>query len=487
MYVFTEWADAFDRTRRENHEFLDQSWDETSRDWADYIAKHGDDPAYMTALHNMMFVGKYFAIIEGFVANDGAGTVAAGFVDFLRIGDGVKKGGWGYAQDALRLLMVLGPIFKLAGIARIGIVRVFQMVDPGGEACAIITARAALMLSGIRHFISLSRVFEAAGTDIPQLKETGGITLQALKQLLADLGASVSSTKATGSTVEEALINAVADNPRTTVVFGVKWEVWVEELDKVTKQMKTVLKPVGHAMIAFRNAATGALRIFDRSAMTAYDSLAALEKAGYTGISQAALVENGTVLVVDNSTVVNLLEDGTAWAQPISAIAATAEAIEAAFPRLDMDTGVRHTSASWILNALALEVRSVPFRVSSHSEVHVPLRATTSKASLVTQKAHFHRDLYSDGAKLGWTDVSVDYQKYTVQPGDTLASIAKVAYGDARLWKWIARTNGIAEKDANTIQPGWVLRVLPLDIEQRLMAPVPEGFTAGPWLPQDDP
>ena len=100
------------------------------------------------------------------MANDVGGTVAAGFLDFLRIGDGVKAGGWGYAQDALRLLMLVGPALKFAGVARIGIVRLFQ-VDPGGDICAVITARAALMMTGVRHFISLGKVLKPWGLTSP--------------------------------------------------------------------------------------------------------------------------------------------------------------------------------------------------------------------------------------------------------------------------------------------------------------------------------
>lgn len=96
--------------------------------------------------------------------------MASGFLDFLRIGDGVKKGGWGYAQDALRLLMVSGPALKYAGLARIGILRLFE-VDPGGNACAVITARAALIMTRVRHFISLGRVAEAVGLYIASAEQ----------------------------------------------------------------------------------------------------------------------------------------------------------------------------------------------------------------------------------------------------------------------------------------------------------------------------
>jgi LysM repeat protein len=477
MYVFTEIADDFDRTRIENHKFLDQTWNEVTRDWDDYIAKHGADPAYMNALHNVMVVGEYAGLAALGVANDVGGTVASGFLDFLRIGDGVRAGGWGYAQDALRLLMVTGPTLKLAGVARVGLVRVFQ-VDPGGGICALITARAALMMTGVRHFISLGKVLEAVGIDVSMVEEFKGLAPSQLKALLTGFGATVRSVRATGATVEEALVNALADNPRTVATFGVRWQIPV--FDAAGQLAK--VEEVGHRMLAMRDATTGALKIFDRSAMTAYDSLAALERAGYPGISQAALVGDDAVILVENSTIVNMLEDGTAWAMPISGVAATVEAVEAAFPVVDR-TGVAYTDSSWIPSALAMEVRSIPFRVEPRSTVHVPLRAVASKNALVPQKIYFHRDLFSDGAKMGWTDISVDSQTYTVQSGDTLSSIAKLAYGDARLWKWIAANNGIAQSDAKTIQSGQVLRILPLDIAERLRAPAPDSLSAGPWLP----
>jgi hypothetical protein len=43
--------------------------------------------------------------------------VGAGTVDVLRLGRGVAKGGWrGYGQDALRLLVLLGPLGKAGGM-----------------------------------------------------------------------------------------------------------------------------------------------------------------------------------------------------------------------------------------------------------------------------------------------------------------------------------------------------------------------------------
>ncbi|MEQ1764489.1 MAG: hypothetical protein ABL984_15270, partial [Pyrinomonadaceae bacterium] len=40
----------------------------------------------------------------------------AGFVDVLRLGQGAAEGGWGFGKDALRLLTVLGPLGRAAGM-----------------------------------------------------------------------------------------------------------------------------------------------------------------------------------------------------------------------------------------------------------------------------------------------------------------------------------------------------------------------------------
>jgi hypothetical protein len=89
------------------------------------------------------------------------GAIVRGFVDVLRLGEGVKQGGWGYGHDALRLTAVAGPLAKL-GIRALGTIarplaREAALVDdvqgvlgdPGSGRCAwIASTRALRMLQG---------------------------------------------------------------------------------------------------------------------------------------------------------------------------------------------------------------------------------------------------------------------------------------------------------------------------------------------------
>ncbi len=72
------------------------------------------------------------------------------------------------------------------------------------------------------------------------------------------------------------------------------------------------------------------------------------------------------------------------------------------------------------------------------------------------------------------------YDTYIVQPGDTLAGIARKVYGDADKYTLIARYNGIA--DARDIFPGQLLRLPLIDLP-----PAPGPSTAPPVTPPPAP
>src|SRR4051794_25968542 len=57
--------------------------------------------------------------------------LGAGFVDVFRVGEGVKQGGWGYAQDALRVVSLAGPV---ARVGRFGLTKFVP--DVVGPLCA---------------------------------------------------------------------------------------------------------------------------------------------------------------------------------------------------------------------------------------------------------------------------------------------------------------------------------------------------------------
>jgi LysM repeat protein len=52
---------------------------------------------------------------------------------------------------------------------------------------------------------------------------------------------------------------------------------------------------------------------------------------------------------------------------------------------------------------------------------------------------------------------------YTVQAGDSLFSIAQQAYGDGNVWQVIYAANTDVITDPNTLVPGWVLYIPPVN------------------------
>lgn len=99
-----------------------------------------------------------------------------GFVDVLRVGEGVKKGGWGYAEDALRVVSIVGPV---ARIGRLGLAKLVPNV--AGPLCARVSATQALRVTGTRHFAAVEDVIKSLSgkvitsmTDIePELRQLG--------------------------------------------------------------------------------------------------------------------------------------------------------------------------------------------------------------------------------------------------------------------------------------------------------------------------
>src|SRR5690242_16175274 len=144
MWVFTDFANAFDKLKEDNAKALD-SW---LQDW---VATTLDDssPWYRNVA---VYAGSGLA----YSVNTLSTSVLSGFVDVLRIGDGVNAGGWGYGQDALRLLMVAGPALRL-GRYGLSIVAAVDETSNVGN-CTWIAATRALRLTGTKHFARVGDV-----------------------------------------------------------------------------------------------------------------------------------------------------------------------------------------------------------------------------------------------------------------------------------------------------------------------------------------
>jgi hypothetical protein len=173
MWVFTRVADAYDRISQDNAKWIDsglQPWVATTL--------YEDHSLYRN-------IGVWTASGTLFALNKFTTTVAGGFIDVLRLGDGVAKGGWrGLGQDAFRMLTLLGPglrALRYWGAAIKGL-------DEGAEAakaaraaglevpewvnnCTWMAAARALRLSGEQPLATLADLVKING--LTSVTETG--------------------------------------------------------------------------------------------------------------------------------------------------------------------------------------------------------------------------------------------------------------------------------------------------------------------------
>lgn len=205
----------------------------------------------------------------------------AGMIDTLRIGEGVKEGGWGYGKDALRLLTIAGPIARLG---RLGLAK--WTFDPGGNWCASVAMAKALRQTGISLFIKVSDVIAKTGGSPNSMGE--------FIPILKGLGARIKEVPVLQS-IEE-LKKIVSANPRAVVLFGVAWNKG------------------GHALYAFRNA-LGMFKIADRTGKVV-GSLAEL-KNFYQGIEMA--LPQGSAVVVYNAVVTEATSIASMLAMEVNA------------------------------------------------------------------------------------------------------------------------------------------------------------------------
>ena len=288
MWLFTDLADWWDEKKQESSKYLHEFVDEHDSWWAIAIAG-----SVQTAMN-----------------------LGGGFVDVLRLGDGVRKGTWrGVLQDGLRLLSLAGPIAKVGrGISRV------LVADPGGGVCAWVSATQALRQTGVQHFATIEDIALAAG------KVPGGATMMELEKILTAAGADVRvlSTPATMAAVNE-LVRA---NPQGVVMFGIRW---------VSSKGATVR----HALYAFRNV-LGKVKIVDRSGKVV-ESLSELEGV-YKGIS-AATPEAATF--VKNAQIVQLINGTSAVAVEVRAVMlASKKTADAKFAHYRMLRGAGYSAST---------------------------------------------------------------------------------------------------------------------------------------------
>ena len=366
MWLFTDLADWWDEKKQESSKYLHEFVDEHDSWWAIAIAG-----SVQTAMN-----------------------LGGGFVDVLRLGDGVRQGTWrGVLQDGLRLLSLAGPIAKVGrGISRV------LVPNPSGGVCAWVSATQALRQTGVRHFATIEDIALAAG------KAPGGATMMELEQILTAAGADVRvlSTPATMAAVNE-LVRA---NPQGVVMFGISW---------VSSKGATLR----HALYAFRNA-LGKVKIVDRTgrSVEALSELADL----YPGIAAAKPM---AATFVKNAQIVQLINGTSAAAVEVRAVMlANEETADAKFAQYRMLRGAGYSAstAAHPHKTAAAKPYGVP---SSAGSINPSVTASSvAKPSATKPSATKPSATGSIAAKPGGPVL----QCHTVKAGETWETIFRPSY-----------------------------------------------------------
>ena len=258
--------------------------------------------------------------------------LGAGFVDVLKIGEGTAKGGWGYAEDGLRALVIAGPMLRVVKLGGAASLKLFK--DPLGRfgVCSWISATQALRHTGTRLFASVDDLAKAAGLALPTAKTPGAAQIGGafVRQIAKAMGALGANTKlVTGISTFDDLAKLVSANARDVVVFSVRWTKGGQE--------------VGHTLYAFRNH-LGKVRIVDRSGKIA-GSLQELQALvpGYGNIGSATFYANEAVLLVKQATILQVADTLVTLGLPMSAyFAGSRDELDQAYEAYKEDTPTRH-------------------------------------------------------------------------------------------------------------------------------------------------
>lgn len=146
------------------------------------------------------------------------------FVDMLRLGNGLKQGGWrGIGADSLRLLNIAGV--GGATISRLGRVLVVSQ-QAGTLTCTWVTTVNALRRTGQRFFGSLDELARAAGVDLAVIARQG-TTAQGLRDLIATLQRMkipINELTAPASRVVDTIIDLLKARGSGALAFGIEYQ-----------------------------------------------------------------------------------------------------------------------------------------------------------------------------------------------------------------------------------------------------------------------
>lgn len=285
MWRFTEVADWFEGKRAQSDKILDQ-WVESS---------NYSQMVMITAASTKALT-----------------TFGAGFVDVLRLGDGIKEGSLsGVGTDALRFIAIF-PVGKVASLMKSakGVASAKLVVDIGGPNCFWVASAKALAQIGHKYrgklFASVEDLAKALGMNMTALWQIP--SLAAGVAHLQKLGAKVGAVKAIAATKD---IEKMVPFNGSVVMIAVR----------VMKGGKVV---AGHAVYAFRNT-IGQVRYMDRT-------VGGLTPKVYKTLSDIAPAYSATALVpyqaavIHNMFVKSVVHDVPRLVMPILGVIASERA-----------------------------------------------------------------------------------------------------------------------------------------------------------------
>jgi hypothetical protein len=181
--------------------------------------------------------------------------------DVMRLGDGVKKGGWGYGEDAMRFVAIF-PVGKAAQLAKSAMLlrqaKLIQDIAPRSGICSWVGTSKALVQTGNkvggRLLATVEDLANAAGVPVAKLS---GISLEAMGHNLRALGAKVGGLHAVRS-IDEIVARGLLRRDGSVVLISVR---------SVRRGLTG-----GHMFYAFYDA-FGRLRFMDRTIGAASDRL----------------------------------------------------------------------------------------------------------------------------------------------------------------------------------------------------------------------
>jgi LysM repeat protein len=197
MYTASDLADWWEEQRRTSTEWSRRSLDE-------FVEKNPGTVSVILATAGQTLVE--FPMVIG-----------SGFVDTLNLGKGAAEGGWGWAQDGLRLLSLVGPLAKGG---RTVLSRVVTFADANLDNCTWIAATKALRQTGTKSFAVLEDLMRVAGKATPA-ETAGGNWVSEITSFLKQLGGRVRPLGNPQSM--EDVIRAAKAAPDGVVMFSVEW------------------------------------------------------------------------------------------------------------------------------------------------------------------------------------------------------------------------------------------------------------------------